>query len=238
MTNNIFHITNRGVEKRKIFLDQEDYLRFVDNMRDFNDFNNAIESYARRVSDVRRPTKQIVNMLAWCLMPNHIHVLVSEKISGGASLFSKKIIGGYTKYFNLKYKRKGVLFQGRSKIISIERENHFIYMPYYIFANPIKLIDPHWKDVGIKDRKRVLKFLENYKWSSFADISGGYNFPTIINKKLFFDFFDTNEELTKKDFVNWLTLSDVRRPTNVRQSNDRYHHRHRFKYWRDRCRRF
>lgn len=212
-TGNIFHITNRGVEKRKIFLDQEDYLRFADNLRDFNDIDNAVESYFRRreqLSDVARPTEQIVDILAWCLMPNHVHVLVSEKIDGGASLFSKKLIGGYTKYFNLKNKRSGVLFQGRSKIINIEDDEHFTYLPYYIFANPIKLLEPNWKDRGIRDPKNVVKFLENYKWSSLSSLLTDDDCP-VVNRSLFFEMFDANAVLLKKNFIGW--LSDVRRPT-------------------------
>ena len=214
MKGDIFHILNRGVEKRKIFLDKDDYLRFVYNLYDFNNVDNVVESFYRRrlLSDVARrkkrskkSKKELVDMLCWCLMPNHIHTFVLEKVNGGAGIFSKKIIGGYTKYFNSDNKRSGVLFQGRSKIIPIQRNEHFLYIPYYIFSNPIKLIEPRWKEKGIKDLKRVIDFLENYKWSSYLDIIGENNFPSIINKKLFFEIFDTNERQFKKDFIEWLT---------------------------------
>lgn len=220
MTEKIFHITNRGVEKRKIFLDKEDYARFVDNLRDFNDIDNAVESHSRRIeealSDVRRPTEQIVDVLAWCLMPNHIHVLVNERVAGGASLFSKKLVGGYTKYFNFKNKRSGVLFQGRSKIIDVRNDDHFIHLPYYIFANPIKLLEPDWKERGIKDTKQVFDFLINYKWSSFPSMFTDSS-DLIIDKKSFFALFDANEKLLKRHFTEWLSsasdVSDVARPT-------------------------
>jgi len=209
MKGDIFHILNRGVEKRKIFLGEENYLRFVYNLYDFNNTENVTESfYYRRVSDVRRPRivkRELVNVICWCLMPNHPHILVLEKINGGAGIFSKKIIGGYTKYFNGINERSGVLFQGRSKIIPIKKDEHFLHIPYYIFSNPIKLIEPHWKEKGIKDLKRVIDFLDNYKWSSLPDIIGRDNFPFVINKKLFFEIFDTNEKQFKKDFIEWLT---------------------------------
>ncbi|MBU2219244.1 hypothetical protein KKG15_02015 [Patescibacteria group bacterium] len=210
MKSDIFHILNRGVEKRKIFLDEEDYLRFVYNLYDFNDINNVVDSYYQRreksLSDVRRPNNEIVDVLCWCLMPNHIHLLVQEKVNGGTSLYSKKIIGGYTKYFNDSNERSGVLFQGRSKIILIKKDKHFIHMPYYIFSNPVKLIESYWKEKGIKNSKKAIQFLENYKWSSFSDITGKDNFPFIINKKLFFEFFDTNKKQFKKDFFEWLNI--------------------------------
>lgn len=227
MSGNIFHIVNRGVEKRKIFITPKDYLRFVNNLEDFNSTKNALEAYPKRserrkrfstnvISDVRRP---IVNILAWCLMPNHVHLLVQEKLDGGASLFSKKIIGGYTKYFNALNKRSGVLFQGRSKIIKVKKEEHLICLLYYIFANPIKLIEPCWKERGIQNIKNVKKFLQNYSWSSFQDTIGRNNFPNTINKDILFDLSATNENGLQNDFFEWIAndvdmMSDVARPTS------------------------
>lgn len=210
MKEDFFHILNRGVEKRKIFLDKEDYLRFIHNMEDFNNANNIIQSYYRRrnMTEVSSPSKKsikkLVDILCWCLMPNHPHLYVQEKIDGGASVYIKKLTGGYTMYFNLKNKRSGTLFQGRSKIIRIERNEHFTCLPFYIFSNPIKLIEPKWKENGIKNLKKVMEFLENYKWSSYSDLIGKNNFPEVINKKLFYETYDTNEKQLKKDFTEWL----------------------------------
>ncbi len=208
MKGDIFHILNRGVEKKKIFLGDNDYFRFAHNLYDFNDRNLSLFSYfARRKFPAMRKPKieddKLVDVICWCLMPNHYHILVQEKIDGGSSMFSKKLSSGYTQYFNLKNKRVGVLFQGRSKIISIQRDEHFLHLPFYIFSNPIKLIEPCWKEKGIKKLNKVIQFLENYKWSSYSDIIGRENFPFIINKKLFFEIFDTNEKRFKKDFSEW-----------------------------------
>lgn len=208
MKGDVFHILNRGVDKRKIFSDKDDYLRFVYNLYDFNDIDNVVESFHyRRVSDMRRPKRpkeELVDVLCWCLMPNHLHIFVSEKVNGGAGIFSKKLIGGYTKYFNRNNERDGVLFQGRTKIIPIKQDKHFLYIPCYIFSNPIKLIESRWKDKEIKDIGKVIKFLEGYQWSSYLDVIGKNNFPFIINKKLFFEIFDSNEKRFKKDFIEWL----------------------------------
>jgi len=210
MKGDIFHLLNRGVEKREIFPSEEDYLRFVYNLYDFNDVDNVVLPYlARRkaFSDVRRPNrlrKELVDVLCWCLMPNHPHVLAHEKIDGGISIFSKKIIGGYTKYFNDKNERSGVLFQGRSKIIRVTDDSHFNYLPFYIMANPIDLIEPKWREKGIRNLKKVIRFLENYKYSSFPDLIGKENFPFVINKKLFYELFDTNQKRFRQDFIEWL----------------------------------
>lgn len=214
MEGNFFHILNRGVEEREIFYSAEDYLRFAHNLHDFNNIEISLpyrvrhsrhEQIGHAMSDKSFLTrKEIVNLFCWCLMPNHIHSLAQEQIDGGASLFSKKIFGGYTKYINEIRKRKGVLFQGRSKIILIERDEHFFHLPYYIMANPVSLIEPGWKEKGIINLEKVIKFLENYRWSSFLDLTGKENFPENINKSLFYESFDTNEIRFKKDFIEWL----------------------------------
>lgn len=215
MKGDIFHILNRGVEKKKIFLGNNDYSRFAHNLYDFNDRNLSLFSYfaRRKFSAMRKPkieNDKLVDVICWCLMPNHYHILVQEKIDGGSSMFSKKLSSGYTQHFNLKNKRVGVLFQGRSKIILIKRDEHFLHLPYYIFSNPIKFTESYWKERGIKNLEKVIKFLENYRWSSYSDIIGKENFPLIINKKLFFEIFDTNEKRFKKDFGEWLGSSAMR----------------------------
>ncbi len=209
MKGDILHILNRGVEKRKIFLEEEDYLRFVYSLYDFNDKNLTLMPYYDRrrypISlAIRKPSDELVDIFFWCAIPNHFHILVQEKIKGGAGLFSKKITSGYTQYFNLKNNRSGVLFQGKTKILPVKRDEHFLYLPYYILSNPVKLVETNWKERGIKDFKKVIKFLEDYRWSSYQDITGKENFPFIINKKLFFEIFDTNEKQFKTDFLEFL----------------------------------
>jgi len=212
MKGDAYHIINRGVEKRKIFLDKEDFFRFRDNLYDFNTtalspmshsdrqkFNSAIRN--------RKPGDELVEILCVCLMPNHFHILVSEKIDGGAGLFLKKVLSGYTQFFNLKYKRKGVLFQGKTKKILVKKEGHFMLLPYYILSNPINLIEPKWKKQGLKNKKGVLMFLDEYKWSSFRDLSSceAGIFSKIVNKELFFNLFGFNkQEKFLNFFVEWL----------------------------------
>lgn len=219
---NINHILNRGVEKRKIFLDNDDYLRFINNLSDFNDKNITLLSYKNRrkyfldkTEFLNRPKNPLVNIVCWSLMPNHYHILTIEKIRYGTSLFSRKITIGYTNYFNLKNNRSGVLFQGRSKIINISKNPHFRHLPFYILSNPLKLLQPNWKEKGIHDHKKTFEFLENYKWSSLPDILGKNNFPEIINKELFFDLFDMNAKQFKTEFKKWLIEYSGMRYPNI-----------------------
>lgn len=211
MENNIYHITNRGVEKRKVFLKDTDYLRFVHNLYDFNDIENTDKSYyyRRHLSDVGRPKNKnmLVDVPCWSLMPNHPHIMAMEKSQGNISIFSKKIIGGYTKYFNEQHNRSGVLFQGKSKIILVEKDAHFLHLPFYIHLNVLDLFQPNWKEDGIKDVKKAIEFLEQYRWSNYRDIIGVGNgeFANISNRKLFFEMFDTNEKKYKKDIEGWIS---------------------------------
>ncbi|MCG2809740.1 MAG: hypothetical protein L6275_05395 [Candidatus Portnoybacteria bacterium] len=210
MKGDIYHILNRGVDKRKIFLGDQDCLRFVYNLYDFNNKNETFMSYRNRRKSERsalvKPNSddKLVDVLCWCLMSNHYHILVREKRDGGASMFSKKVNSSYTQYFNLKNERSGVLFQGKSKIILIKKDNHFTYLPFYIFANPIQLIDKNWKENGLSNQKQTIKFLEDYKWSSYLDIIGKDNFSFVTNQNKFFELFIADKKQFKKDFTEWL----------------------------------
>lgn len=210
MKGDIFHILNRGVEKRIVFLKESDYLRFIYNFYDFNDVKNVRFPYNQRRYKARlklndgKSKEELVDILSWVLISNHPHLLVQEKIDGGVSIFSKKIFGGYTKYFNEANKRSGVLFQGRSKIIKVTKEPHLVHLPFYIMTNPLDLIEPDWRKKDIQDFKRTINFLEEYKYSSFRDLIGKENFPFAINKELFYKLFRTNKEIFKKDFIRWV----------------------------------
>ncbi len=132
-------------------------------------------------------------------MPNHFHLLIQEKEEGNAGKFTKKITSAHTQYFNLQNDRSGVLFQGRTKIIPMKKDSHFLYLPFYLLTNPLKLKQANWKKHKIKNKKEMLNFLENYKWSSYQEILEKNKFPDIINKKLFFEIYNTNKKEVKKE---------------------------------------
>ena len=100
----MYHIFNRGVEKRTIFLDESDYLRFMTNLAIFNDTKSVLNA-KYRIKEREKPDarKPLVDILAYCLMPNHCHFLLRQKEDDGISKFMNKIGVGYANYFNLKY---------------------------------------------------------------------------------------------------------------------------------------
>jgi putative transposase len=191
----LYHVLNRGVDKRKIFLNDRDYFRFVHNLFEFNNQNPATANnyYFSQSSDIgcpkigkrllnRKPRKLLVNIHAFCLMPNHYHLLLSSKIEDGIPKFMKKINMGYAKYFNEKNKRVGALFQGKYKSIHVSNDSHFLYIPYYIHLNPLDLIFPEWRTGGVKNTKKAIDYLKQYRWSSYLDYLGIKNFPSLTHR--------------------------------------------------------
>ena len=204
-----YHIVNRGVEKRNVFLADKDYVRFIHNFVDFNTIESMgdISYYKRRQKlDIGCPTQKLVHILCWALLPNHSHLLINNIINDGVSKFSRKIFGGYTKHFNEQHDRSGVLFQGKSKIIRIEDDAHLLHLPFYIHLNPLNIFQPKWKSEGIKNIKKAMEFLENYRWSNYRDIvgTGDGEFMNLTDKELFFEVFETNEKRYRRDLEEWL----------------------------------
>lgn len=123
-------------------------------------------------------------------MNNHYHLLLSERVEGGISLFLRKLNVGYAKSFNEKYKRIGTLFQGRTKKILIERDAHFLYILHYIHLNPLDYLPgaEEWRvrnKNSILNATKALDYLDSYRWSSYLDYVGKKNFPSILTTSFF-----------------------------------------------------
>ena len=130
----------------------------------------------------------LVHIHAFCLMPNHYHLLVSPLAHDGVPLFMKKLNGGYAKYFNERYERSGALFQGKYKSVPIDSDRHFSWIPYYIHFNPLDLTLPEWRERGIKNPKMAAEHLNTYRWSSHLDYMGKKTFlthPTRVFTRIF-----------------------------------------------------
>lgn len=217
----IYHIYNRGVDKRKIFLDDSDHFRFTHDLFEFNDTEPALnlhyklpnyQSYEvslRKIKNDRKPRELLVEILAFCLMPNHFHLLIKQKQDNGITDFMRKLGTGYTNYFNKKYNRVGSLFQGLFKAVLVNREPHFIHLPFYVHVNPLDLIAPEWRKGEIKNIKKIINFLESYRWSSFLDYIGKNNFPSVTQREFLLEFFGGPEQY-KKDILNWLKRGDIK----------------------------
>jgi putative transposase len=196
----LFHVLNRGVDKRQIFMDEEDRFRFIHDLFEFNDTNPAgLIYYNFRKSpsqslDVGRPEigtsrELLVHIHSFTMMNNHYHLLLSPVVENGIPLFMKKLGGGYTKYFNEKHKRSGALFQGKYKKVHINNERHFTYIPYYIHFNPLDFHAPEWRERNIPDTRSASHFLKSYRWSSHLDYLGEKNFPSVTHRNFLLNYF-------------------------------------------------
>ena len=213
-TDLIYHVLNRGVDKRTIFLDKTDHYRFVHDLFEFNDENltfNSRYSFSLNSIDIGRryikPRKLLVDILAFCLMPNHYHLLIKPRGDNSLSAFMKKLNMGYAKYFNIKYNRSGALFQGKYKAVSVISDTHFIHLPYYIHFNPLDIKFPEWRGRKIKNVKRAIEFLSSYRWSSHLDYSGEKNFPSVTNRTFLLEYFGGHKEYSK-NIESWLSALD------------------------------
>lgn len=168
--NAYYHIYNRGVEKRNIFLDRQDYLTFL------NILKTALSKSPEQGLTLQRGRKrqnffEKINLLSYCLMPNHFHLLIRQLKPTSISDFMRSVCTAYGMYFNKKYKRVGPLFQGVFKAVDIRDEDYLLWVSRYIHRNPS---DFH-----------------TYLYSSYADYLGQRN--TIwLNTNLILDCFSSS----------------------------------------------
>jgi len=111
----------------------------------------------------------------------------------------QKLGTGYTMYFNTKYDRVGSLFQGRFKAVLLEKDAHFLYLPNYIHFNSLDLM-PNRGSASVEEKMR---FLENYKWSSFPDYIGKKNFPSVTQRGFLAETLGDKARY-RKEVKNWL----------------------------------
>lgn len=190
-----------------IFLDNSDKKRFIKLLFVCNNNKPVVLKSIQGLSlDEIERGETLVDIGAYCLMPNHFHLLIKEKLENGISEFMKKISTGYSMYFNKRYERNGGLFEGTFKATHADNDEYLKYLFAYIHLNPVKLIEPRWKEDGIKDKNTVKAFLNSYTFSSYVDYTDVERVESmILNRKVFPEYFST-----LKDFNNmindWLSF--------------------------------
>ena len=214
-----YHIYNRGNSKQNIFLDDADYERFTKllylcNSSKSVNFRDDIVKQNIDAWDFDRG-KPIVSIGSWVLMPNHFHIYITisprqrlglKESEDNVSYFMHKLCTSYSMYLNKKHERTGKLFEGPFQSTHIENDNQAKYLFSYIHLNPVKLIDPLWKERGIKNIKKTLEFLNTYKWSSYQDYRGKKRPENkIISLKDFPDYF-SGKHLFDDEIFEWLNF--------------------------------
>ncbi len=205
-----YHIYNRGVEKRDVFLDEKDYQRFQKLLFFANGTQPIVYKLVQGLTLDKVELKEtLVHIGAYVLMPNHFHILVQAKNDNSLSEFMQKLTTGYTMYFNKKYKRVGPLFQGAFKAEHVDRDEYLKYLFAYIHLNPVKMIDALWKENGITDPLRTKKYLQEYTYSSYDDWMGKEREANLILSKTEFpEYFGDQNEFD--NYINdWLVIQGL-----------------------------
>ena len=197
--NGYYHTYNRGVEKRDIFLDDQDYRVFLSFMKAY--LSPPESKFIHPVTQVTgsdpvrlRPLGSFfgkVSLLAYCLMPNHFHLLLQQAPTNGMTEFIRALCTSYTMYFNKKYIRVGTLFQGIYKAALIDSDAYLLHLSRYIHLNPIELTgsDPvneypyssylyylGKKHAGWLHPEHVLSYFQTAQQISFRDTSSYQSF--------------------------------------------------------------
>jgi len=156
--NEIYHICSKSIAGFTIFNNEADYERMVKALLFFN-AKNHLGSFSLLVNRRKNSnyclnfktdvSNKLVDIIAYCLMPTHLHLILKELAEGGISKFMHLVLNSYSRYFNLKYKRKGPLWEGRFKNILIETDEQLNHLTRYIHLNPVTaflISNPrHWK---------------------------------------------------------------------------------------------
>lgn len=169
ITNQYYHIYNRGVDKRDIFTDKNDLYRFIESIKEFNRPEKIdslanlrkLKSYDQKPQIGLRPLssdKLLIEVVAYCLNPNHFHFILKQSVDNGISKFMQKLQSGYTSYFNIKNSRSGSLFQGKFKSQLITNDNYFNKLIGYVNKN--YLIH------NIPENKKILIFSGDYEYEN------------------------------------------------------------------------
>lgn len=184
-TGEYYHVYNRGVDGRNIFLDKKDYIRFIIGLREFNNENLGslqAKKVLRASERLLEPSPPLVSIICYALLPNHYHFILKQEKELGTSKFMLKLGMGYANYFNFKNKRSGSLFQGTFKARHINKDSYLLRLSCYINGNP--------------EIHKISK-AEKWPWSSYLD------YLNLRNGNL------CCKEVILKDFLNILEYKNL-----------------------------
>lgn len=195
-TGEIYHVFNRGIEKRPTFIDKREYERAFSSL-DFYRFEKPSLGLAQALrldlekrdfffSQLKTKARELVEIICYCFMPNHFHFLLKQVKEKGIKIFLSNFSNSYTRYFNTKHRRIGPLFQGTFKAVRIEDDDQLKHISRYIHLNPVS-------SFVVTEGQ-----LETYPWSSFPEFLD-IDKDGICRKEIVLDLFSSKEKY--RDFV-------------------------------------
>lgn len=198
------HVFNRGVEKRLIFLDDNDRWRFLALLILLQgdvvlpQIGRMIENVKHRMFDKslfsQIADQKYVELVSFCLMPNHFHLILREIGEVGISRYMQRLLNAYTKYFNTRYKRSGHLFSGPFRAVLVDNDEYLDYLSAYIHLNPKEL--KGWRNREVE-----------YFWSSFQDFVKENRWRQFLCPSVIMDKFKDGREYY--DFIMETPIKEV-----------------------------
>ena len=193
VTRQIYHIFNRGIDKRTTFSDQLEYLRFYQTIRfyrfsglpvDLSKYLKVSQSFRDKLDEIPWGPRYVY-IYAYCFMPNHFHLVVEQGMDGGISKFMSLIQNSYTRYFNTRHERVGQLFLDQFKNVLVESEEQLLHVSRYVHLNPYS-----------SNITKTLNDLQKYEWSSLNEYTKGGEDP-ICTKSIIMSYFKSRESYKK-----------------------------------------
>lgn len=216
-----YHVYNRGVEKRNIFIDRQDYHVMLQYIKEAlsppSDPKKLLKDVTFKGSTFKGIPRQVKNfhtdmdLVAYCLMPNHFHLLIKQHKKDAIRKFMQSLCTRYSMYFNKKYKRVGTLFQGIFKAVLVTEEAFLLHLTRYIHRNPLK-----YTDNILNGYSSYAEFLRIRKsaWIKPTDILSYFGneknkiLPRVKNTNSYKSFVE-NLEIDSEDYLGKLTLEDT-----------------------------
>ena len=206
-----YHICNRGVNKQVIFHNTRDYFRFLflilyfQSSETFDQLGRVVDKFVQhRVLDIAEIVikKRTVELVSFCIMPNHFHLILREITEGGISTYMQRVLNAYGKYYNTKYEKSGHVFQGPYRAVHIKDDRQLLHAAAYIHKNPREI-------KGWTNRE------DKYQWSSYSDYIkdnrwGDLLIPDIVlgqfrNPKEYQKFVETSPAKMLKEELEYLS---------------------------------
>lgn len=201
-----YHIYNRGVDKREIFITQEDCRMFLHCLKIYLISPKILETAAGELLPPQMVFKLLnknlskeISLLSFSLMPNHFHLQIKQVTRNGIEKLMRRTITTYVQYFNRKYHRIGPLFESTYKAVLTETDKQHIYLSAYIHRNPLKLKRPKFNFVSFSSYPYYLGE-KHAEWLDTKDILSYFktvqnaSFKNMLSYQSFLENFSYDEE--------------------------------------------
>ncbi len=197
ITGEYYHVFNRGSDKRDLYIQPRDYTRFQQTFY-YYQFSGPKTKFSQFTkSNLFKPilNEKLIEVLCFCLMPNHFHFLIKQLRENGISIFISQLSNSYTKYFNVKYNRIGPLLQGAFKAVRIKTDEQLVHVSRYIHLNPVV--------------SGIVKLPEKYNWSSYSEYVNQN--PIFCSTSEILKFFKSSEKYQKfvEDQIDYASKLEI-----------------------------